>query len=53
MHKTIAPYRVPDSNSNTNKINPKWSQEEQLLGVQGKFDEKRHLFLLLTMILQT
>merc|ERR1712115_385774 len=35
MHKTIAPYRVPDSNSNTNKINPKWSQEEQLLGVQG------------------
>merc|ERR1711902_52077 len=31
-HRDIAPYRIPDESS---KINPKWSQEEQLLGVQG------------------
>lgn len=29
----IAPYRIPESESS--KINPKWTQEEQLLGVQG------------------
>lgn len=35
VHKSIEPYRIPDSNSNTSKINPKWTQDEQLLGVQG------------------
>ena len=34
----IAPYRIPESESS--KINPKWTQEEQLLGVQGKILSK-------------
>ena len=32
--RNVAPYRIPDQESS--KINPKWTQEEQLLGVQGK-----------------
>jgi len=32
LDKTIEPYRIPDASS---KLNAKWSQEEQLLGVQG------------------
>merc|ERR1711953_114368 len=31
--RNVAPYRIPDQESS--KINPKWTQEEQLLGVQG------------------
>merc|ERR1711881_273997 len=31
-YRNIEPYRIPDSAS---KINAKWTQEEQLLGVQG------------------
>ena len=34
--RNVAPYRIPDQESS--KINPKWTQEEQLLGVQGKND---------------
>ena len=33
--RNVAPYRIPDQESS--KINPKWTQEEQLLGVQGNF----------------
>merc|ERR1712012_1122752 len=32
IDRSIDPYRIPDASS---KINAKWSQEEQLLGVQG------------------
>ena len=34
LDKKIEPYRIPDASS---KLNAKWSQEEQLLGVQGSF----------------
>merc|ERR1712241_1115654 len=32
LDRNIDPYRIPDASS---KINAKWTQEEQLLGVQG------------------
>ena len=40
-HRDIAPYRIPDESS---KINPKWSQEEQLLGVQGTYVKRNFIF---------
>lgn len=33
--RTVEPYRIPNTSS-PSKINAKWTQEEQLLGVQGK-----------------
>ena len=41
--RNVAPYRIPDQESS--KINPKWTQEEQLLGVQGNFT---HLHLVMS-----
>merc|ERR1712025_992632 len=55
IDRSIDPYRIPDASS---KINAKWSQEEQLLGVQGNFkvrlkDMAFHKWLLLSIKMLT